>query len=1262
MRLTFLASSKLSVANYDSLLIGWNAQAVKTGVIFSAGTSQYCLGASARANLITLKTWTITDSGLGACDTTAPVLSPIHIQSDYTNSSYAKIGHIITLSYTSDDVPTTQTVTISGQTVTPSCTGTGPVNCTATLTVTIPVPTADGLVAFSITATSAGGTTGPKTATTDSSSVTVDRVAPSVSVTSVSGDTSAPYTTTDTTPDIVVATSVGDTVTIPGFTCTPSPATSASVTCTRIAAYSAPSTQTAVVSITDPAGNTGTTTVSFDIAAAPATPTSTPDMTAATDTGSSNTDNLTNNTKPDFTMTCTTGNTVTVYVDGVAAGTGTCAGGTITITSTVALTDGAHSVTYTESNWVGESAQSPALSVTVDTAAPSLSITSVGGDATAPYATTSSTPSIVVTTAVGDTVSAPGFTCTPSPAVGSSVTCVPDVAYSDGPHSVTVTITDGAGNSSSGLVSFIIDSTPPTITITAPTKLKNSSITDTTIRVTDNTGVNASDVVIAPTGSTAGTSGFSCVQTSATQVDCVVTITSSGDLNIQATDTFGNSATKKETAYVVDTTAPVFSSATVDVVTHGINQPVLNFAGTDNIAVDHYEILYIADNGAAGVSGSTTTMNPATSPATLTLDPDEVVHTITIRVYDTAGNYTEHVIKFPPIVNFTAPTTLSNVAINTSTVTVTSPMGNALTGITLNAGTTGASLGTCTGAGGDTTDPYESPVTCVINNVSSTGSVTVNATDSVTGAIGQNSQSYVIDITAPVIDITAPTKLNNASITDTTITITDDVALLAADVTVSGSTTATTSNFSCTQTNATRVDCTIHIDASGNLVIAVADKAGNTATKTEAAYVIDTTAPVVTIGSLPVVNVSNQSSYVVSGTCTNGDGVVTVAINGVDHTASCSGGSWSVTVDLSALPDGATALTVSASQTDAAGNTGVAAPKTVTKDTLPPSITLTPLTTNNPSPALTGSVNDPTAIIKVTVNGTEYTATNNGNGTWSLPAGTIAPALSEGTYDIIVTATDTVGNTSTDPSTNELTIDSTVPTGTITPVTPSITNSPALSGTVSDPAATVIVTINGTDYTATNNGDGTWSLPAGTIAPALSVGDHTATVTFSDAAGNTSTQSTSLTIQRPDADVPTVDPVNWIGGTPIITGTYDAANSQSLTITVNGVGYVLGTSSHLSADGNYWRLDLSQLSPALPEGSYNVTVQATTRDGSVLGDSTASELKIIAATIPNVISNPTANVTLANTGVAVWIVEVMGVGIVGTSWAILRKTMRKRKA
>jgi len=61
----FLINAQLSTANYDALLIGWEAQSVVGGVAFHAGNSTYSAGAAAtaRAALISSDTWNITDGG-----------------------------------------------------------------------------------------------------------------------------------------------------------------------------------------------------------------------------------------------------------------------------------------------------------------------------------------------------------------------------------------------------------------------------------------------------------------------------------------------------------------------------------------------------------------------------------------------------------------------------------------------------------------------------------------------------------------------------------------------------------------------------------------------------------------------------------------------------------------------------------------------------------------------------------------------------------------------------------------------------------------------------------------------------------------------------------------------------------------------------------------------------------------------------------------------------------------------------------------------
>lgn len=85
--------------------------------------------------------------------------------------------------------------------------------------------------------------------------------------------------------------------------------------------------------------------------------------------------------------------------------------------------------------------------------------------------------------------------------------------------------------------------------------------------------------------------------------------------------------------------------------------------------------------------------------------------------------------------------------------------------------------------------------------------------------------------------------------------------------------------------------------------------------------------------------------------------------------------------------------------------------------------------------------------------------------------------------------------------------DTTAPTITWAEANSTVTDtaSPALSGTVNDSTATIVVTMNGIDYPATNNGS-TWSLAAGVLAD-ISVSPLTSTITVSavDAYGNIAT-------------------------------------------------------------------------------------------------------------------------------------------------------------
>ena len=128
----------------------------------------------------------------------------------------------------------------------------------------------------------------------------------------------------------------------------------------------------------------------------------------------------------------------------------------------------------------------------------------------------------------------------------------------------TGTISLGSGNQRSNLTdsstyflpaetfinkSIDIDISLPVITITAPTKSSSTAITDTTILVTDDYGIVAADISVDT--STVDFSDFTCIQTSGTQVDCTITISSSGNLVVTALDLASKTSIVSENSYII---------------------------------------------------------------------------------------------------------------------------------------------------------------------------------------------------------------------------------------------------------------------------------------------------------------------------------------------------------------------------------------------------------------------------------------------------------------------------------------------------------------------------------------------------------------------------------------------------------------------------------------------------------------------------------------------------------------------------------------
>ncbi len=414
---------------------------------------------------------------------------------------------------------------------------------------------------------------------------------------------------------------------------------------------------------------------------------------------------------------------------------------------------------------------------------------------------------------------------------------------------------DTAGNSYAGIASTTswsfttADVGAPAVAITAPTKSSNAVITNTTIQATDDAGVLVADVIVAGS-TTAGTSGFSCTQTSATVVDCTINITSSGNLTINVEDSANNTGTDTEIGYVIDATAPAVD---ITAITKSSSASIADttILVTDNIGVSAADV---SVDGAttAGTSGFSCVQTSATQvDCSIAIDS---TGNLIISAEDSLGNTgsdteTGYLIdQNPPSITINAPTKTSNGTITDTEVHIVDDEEVLVAGVSIGSGTTAdTSSFVCSQTSATVVD-------CTLD-ITSSGNLEIEAEDSLSNTDSATENNYIIDTIDPAVTITPVTLTAAGSITDTTIRVIDDIGLASSGVSVAGGTTAGLSGLSCSQTSATQVDCTITITSSGALSIEAEDSVGNVGIDTQAGYVI--TEPVI---DEPVVISSGGSS------------------------------------------------------------------------------------------------------------------------------------------------------------------------------------------------------------------------------------------------------------------------------------------------------------------------------------------------------------------------------------------------------------------
>ena len=160
-------------------------------------------------------------------------------------------------------------------------------------------------------------------------------------------------------------------------------------------------------------------------------------------------------------------------------------------------------------------------------------------------------------------------------------------------------------------------------------------------------------------------------------------------------------------------------------------------------------------------------------------------------------------------------------------------------------------------------------------------------------------------------------------------------------------------------------------------------------------YFYDATAPVITIiGGDEVVELGSVYTDKGATATDNVDGDI----------------SGSVTVNNPVDSSVVGVYTVTYSVTDNAGHTGTATRTVSVVDTTAPNVTINALVTTDTTPTLTGTVDADAVEVIVTVDGVDYVATINPDGTWTL---VLVDPLAVGSYPAVVTARDNANNEGT---------------------------------------------------------------------------------------------------------------------------------------------------------------------------------------------------------------------------------------------------------
>jgi hypothetical protein len=986
--------------------------------------------------------------------------------------------------------------------------------------------------------------------------------------------------------------------------------------------------------------------------------------------------------------TAENGQVVTVGLNGHSY-TGIANGGVWSVavgaSDVAALSNGSsYTVTANVADAAGNAATAATHGISVDTAAPSVAITSgaLTSNATPVVSGTAEANaniSVVIGGATYATTASAGGTWSVNTASATPASGTLSL-NANGTNAVSVTATDAAGNPASVSQSLVIDTTAPSVAITSGTLTNN---THPVVSGTAEAGASVSVVIGGATYTTVATGGVWSVNTlTATPASGTLSLNANGSNTITATarDAAGN-PTSTSQSLVVDTAAPTVSIGTIAV------DDVIN-------AVEHNSGLVIsgattAENGqvvTVGLNGHSYTGIANGGVWSVAVGASDVAalsngssYTVTANVADAAGNAATaatHGISVDilaptaPVLTLgagvaggataseaQAPVTVSAEAGSSVTVTFTDTLGTTITKTIANASGSGQALSLTSAEAASLAD----------------GAISVSAV--ATDAAGNVGHARMISFTLDTVAPNAP--VFQAVSPDTGIAGDQIINTGNFDLTIaaaSGSVVEVFGNGNVSEGFATETSTpgiyTLHLAGLGqgtnNFTAVATDAAGNASSVSSSfAVTVDTVAPNAPTLSLShavatgaTAAAASDVAGVASVTAESGSTVTVLFTNTANnHTVTKSltatGAAQAVTLlaaDVAQLGDGA--ITVSAVATDVAGNGSAASSAGFALDTIAPAVAITSgALTNSATPVVSGTAEDGVSV-SVAVGGATYTTVATG-GVWSIDTSlgttgqqTVGGTLSlnaNGANAVSVTATDAAGNPAS--VSQSLVIDTTAPTlmiGTVAidDVINAVEHGAGLviSGTTAGAANGQVVTVslNGKSYAGTvigasgaNLSGGTWSvaIDASDVA-ALTDGraNYSVAANVADIAGNVATDSHTISV---DTIAPAVAITS--GGltnlaTPVVSGTAEAGASVS--VTVGGATYATTASA-----GGTWSVDtataalVSGMLSLNANGANAVSVTATDAAGnpasvsqSLVIDTTAPSITIATTALDNVIN------------------------------------------